>query len=215
MGGDMTFVKRMAAGALGAAMVIGAGLSASPARAGYIVTVQQAGNNVVATGSGILDFGSLTVIGTITAGASINPSHANIGTGSTGANGFATAAQGTGSGPTSFGSGQGFTTPNSSSGDFVGMSAGISGFLQLGVPLGYTPDSPLADSSVYDNATLSSLGATPGTYEWTWGTGPNQNFTLIIPGVGAAVPEPSALSQLGVGLAGLALAGFWRSRRRT
>jgi len=29
---------------------------------------------------------------------------------------------------------------------------------------------------------------TPGTYEWTWGTGVNQNFTLDA--VAAAVPEP-------------------------
>jgi MYXO-CTERM domain-containing protein len=42
------------------------------------------------------------------------------------------------------------------------------------------------------------------------------SFTLIIGGVGAAaVPEPSGLSQLGVGLAGLMLAGIWRRRRRT
>jgi len=29
---------------------------------------------------------------------------------------------------------------------------------------------------------------TPGTYEWTWGTGVNQNFTLDA--VAAPVPEP-------------------------
>ena len=31
---------------------------------------------------------------------------------------------------------------------------------------------------------LASLGVTPGSYEWTWGSGPNQNFTLD------AVPAP-------------------------
>ena len=47
--------------------------------------------------------------------------------------------------------------------------------------------------NAYDNATLSSLGVTPGTYEWTWGVGQNQNFTLI------AVPEPRVGLLLGVG----------------
>jgi hypothetical protein len=37
---------------------------------------------------------------------------------------------------------------------------------------------PLSDSSTYAGATFASLGITPGTYEWTWGTGPNQNFTI-------------------------------------
>ena len=52
--------------------------------------------------------------------------------------------------------------------------------------------------------TIASMGLTPGTYEWTWGTGlPNQNFTLIIRGTG--VPNGgSTVSLLGFGLLGLA-----------
>ena len=57
---------------------------------------------------------------------------------------------------------------------------------------------------IFNNATLASLGLTPGTYVWTWGTGlPNQNFTLIIGAVG--VPDGgSTVSLLGFGLLGLA-----------
>ena len=37
----------------------------------------------------------------------------------------------------------------------------------------------------FNNATFASLGVTPGTYVWTWGTGlANQNFTLISDGLG-------------------------------
>jgi hypothetical protein len=53
----------------------------------------------------------------------------------------------------------------------------------LFVPTGYS-GTLLSDSATYSGQTFASLGVTPGTYVWTWGTGVNQNFTLI-----AAVPE--------------------------
>ena len=59
----------------------------------------------------------------------------------------------------------------------------------------------------FDNATLASLGVTPGTYVWTWGTGlANQNFTLQIRSVGVPrVPDGgSTVSLLGCALLGLA-----------
>jgi hypothetical protein len=34
--------------------------------------------------------------------------------------------------------------------------------------------------AIYSDATLATLGVTPGTYVWTWGPGPNQNFMLEI-----------------------------------
>jgi hypothetical protein len=56
----------------------------------------------------------------------------------------------------------------------------------------------------FNNATFASLGVTPGTYTWTWGTGlPNQNFTLTIQRAG--VPDGgSTVSLLGFALLGLA-----------
>ena len=84
------------------------------------------------------------------------------------------------------------------------------------MPLGYLTDSALSDTSTYSGQTFTSLGVTPGTYEWTWGSGANQNFTLEI-GV-AAVPEASTWAMMLLGFAGLGLGGFrsvWRSRRTT
>ena len=43
----------------------------------------------------------------------------------------------------------------------------------------------LSNSAIYSGKTIATLGVTPGTYVWTWGTGANQNFTLQIP-----VPPP-------------------------
>ena len=57
------------------------------------------------------------------------------------------------------------------------------------VPRGYVSGNPLSDDAAYNNQTFSSLGVTPGTYEWTWGSGADaDSFTLQIGS--AAVPAP-------------------------
>jgi len=76
-------------------------------------------------------------------------------------------------------------------------------FPPLFVPQGYVSGTPLSDTATYNSATFGSLGVTPGTYVWTWGTGANQNFTLQIGSVG--VPDGgSTVSLLGCALLGLA-----------
>jgi hypothetical protein len=70
---------------------------------------------------------------------------------------------------------------------------------------------PLSDTSTYDNATFASLGATPGTYTWTWGSGAHaDSFTLQIGA--AAVPEPSTWAMMLLGFAGLGFAGHRKAR---
>ena len=71
------------------------------------------------------------------------------------------------SGPTSFGSGNG-DIASSGSGDLVGI---VGLFGQLSVPDGYVSGAALLSSATWNNATFASLGVTPGTYVWTWGTG--------------------------------------------
>jgi hypothetical protein len=148
--------------------------SVRPAQAGYIVILQQVGSDVVATGSGAIDLTGLSLLD-IAGGshAVIVPNAANVQTGPSGLELFKYSGF---SGPTNFGSG-GQTVSSSGTGDFVGIS-GTEGFLWL--PFAYVSGSPLSDSATYDGATFSSLGVTPGTYEWTWGPGDDQNFTLEI-----------------------------------
>ena len=93
------------------------------------------------------------------------------------------------------------TFADSGTGDKVGLAVDVQ---LLVVPFGYASGDPLSDTSTYLNQTFASLGVTPGTYVWRWGSAePDQSFTLIIGP--AAVPEPASLVLLGTSLA---LAGF-------
>jgi len=156
----MTPLKRIAGvAALGGTMLIGAGLSAPPAQAAYIVTLMQAGSDVVATGGGTIDTAGLSFDGdnAVDEGG-VNPSKGAISIGPVSSTpidiyiGF--------TGPTSFGRGD-LTFADSGSGDMVGIG-GLGG--GLFVPAGYVSGSPLADSSTYANQSFSSLGVTPGSY---------------------------------------------------
>ena len=172
-----------------------------PAQA-FTVTLEQVGSDVVATGSGAINLTGLTFAsGGLVATGSMGPSIANLvvadGTGLSQYTGF--------SGPSSFGPGTTITIDSSDSGDSVGI-IGPAFFLGPGIflPAGYVSGNALSGSATWNNATFASLGVTPGTYVWTWGTRlPNQNFTLRI---GAAtVPDTgSTVSLLGCALLGVA-----------
>ena len=169
-----------------------------PAQA-YTVTLKEVGSNVVANGSGPINLTGLTSAGQNEVLPGLSGALGIIQTGPDPSQvdryiGF--------TGPTSFGLGF-FFEANSASGDFVGIRNSerpISGLL---VPQGYSSGNPLSSSATWNNATFASLGVTPGTYVWTWGTGlANQNFTLIIEGAG--VPDGgSTVSLLGFASLGL------------
>ena len=168
---------------------------ARPAQANYIVTLQQVGPNVVATGMGAINLNGLTEQPR-SAGTSIQPSLGNIVTGPN----FRCDVYGfTITGPNSFGTGT-KAFANDSSGDIVGMLFNGGNKPTIVVPVAYNGTN-LSSSATYRDATFASLGVTPGTYVWSWGNGANQNFTLRI----GAVPDGgSTVSLLGFGLLGLA-----------
>jgi hypothetical protein len=195
------------AGYLAAAAILALGAVAAPgAQAGYVITLEEVGSDVVATGSGPIDLTNLSSAGDILASAEITPSGAAVVTGATS---FVHVDIYLGMfGPMSLGSG-GTTNASSSSGDLVGITNfSVS---ELAVPSGYISESPLSDTATYDNATFASLGVTPGVYEWTWGTGADQSFTLD---VGASpVPEPSTWAMMLIGFGGIGYAGYRTSRK--
>lgn len=162
------------------AIAIVCGVSAPSAQAGYIVSLQRVGPDVVATGSGTIDLTGLS-LNSSGGGSSgfMSPGSAVLIIGT----GLADDYVGSFFNPASFGPGVS-DSPDSGSGGVVGIAGS---FGELLVPLGYVSGTPLSlSSSTFNGQTFSSLGVTPGTYEWTWGTGVNQNFTLY-----AGVPVPA------------------------
>ena len=179
------------------AIAVICGIFAPPAQAGYIVTLQQLGPDVVATGTGTIDYTDLTPLGAATQnGPFIRPAAAVIVTGTTGT---ASVDVYTGfSGPMDFGGG--FSTQaNSGSGDRVG----IGGFTNLiVVPTGYLSGTLLTSSSTWSGATFSSLGVTPGTYIWNWGGRAHHDFFKLQ--IRAVVPDSgSTLGLLSIAFVGL------------
>jgi hypothetical protein len=178
-------------------------ISASPARAAYTVTFSEVGPNVLASGSGSIDLSGLTFV---TSGHTLPEIAPTFGTEVAGLAGAVDEYSGT-RGPTGFGIGV-FTSATIGTGDLVAIQQLIGppvGFVD--VPMGYTSGAPLSDTATYDNQSFATLGLTPGTYEWTWGSSAaDDTFTLV-----AAVPEPASLTLLGT-VVGLGL--LVRRRRK-
>jgi hypothetical protein len=154
------------------------------ARAAYTVTFQQEGSNVVATGSGTLNISGLIYQVT-------EPNHSTVFPGA----GLALIGPATSadtdeytsvsfSGPFDFGSGDDDIAGTSGSGNLVGIAFPTQEVL---VPQGYVSGAALSDTSTWSGQTFSTLGITPGTYTWTWGSGATaDSFTL------ETVPEPAS-----------------------
>jgi hypothetical protein len=137
------------------------------------VTLTEEGPNVVATGSGAINTTALVLLSHQSNFAGIEPKFAAIFTGPTSFP-LNTVYAGL-TGPTNFGSGS-QTLASSGSGMFVGV-AGLSGSIY--VPRDYVSGMPVMSTLTWDNATFASLGVTPGTYVWKWGSGANAgSFTL-------------------------------------
>jgi hypothetical protein len=203
-----TLIRIWMMSAFVAAVLAMMGLSGN-AQAGVVININQVGSDVVATGGGTINLTDLTYSYTGIDYASVWANYSNLIMGTTypvvdNADVYTTI-----SGPTSFGPGTpSYINASSGAGPLFGVYESL-GYLD--VPQGYVSGTLLSASDTYSGQTFSSLGLTPGTYTWTWGTGANADFFTVNIGT-ASVPEPSSLVLSGIAVTG-AMAHKWRTRK--
>jgi hypothetical protein len=188
---------------LSSALVL-AGLAAfaPQAHATFTATLQQVGSDVVGTGSGTINTTALTFLGTNSDSGFMNPSGAILGLGpSAVVAGDVNTFSGP-TGPSNFGSG-GPLNSTSGSGAYVEINDLLGIQVQLNLPIGYVSGNALSDTSTWVGATFVSLGVTPGTYTWTWGSGGTADSYIL----NVIAPEPGSGGLLGLGIVALAVLG--------
>ena len=183
-----------------------AGVPAVPTSAAYIAQFLEDGSDVTFFGSGSIDTTALTLAGKSLGTDTRLWSDREFYLFSNGYDYYDGII-----GPGNFGSG-----PEVNPTEWAGPSHGIYNRNErIYLPLGYISGSLLAPTtSTFAGQSFDSLGLTPGTYVWTWGSGANaDSYTLNI-GLAPPVPEADVPAPGALGLVGLGLFGAGVMRRK-
>jgi hypothetical protein len=158
----------------------------------YYVRVFEDGPNVVMSGSGVIDYTNLFQFVNLQAIDSyVYPGSRQILIGSDSnvseLNRYDPISGITFTSPVSFGSG-----PQIFGDTSTGSPFGVGGNSFILLPSTYTSGSFMTGSTIYNGKTISSLGLTPGSYDWTWGSGSTfYKFTLEIVAPPTPTPTPT------------------------
>lgn len=164
---------------------------AAPSRAAFVFSLTEVGSDVQITGSGSLNLSALTVGSAGPSSPAFTvPSEAFLSAGGGQAAGSFSGI----TGPASFGVGPFSGFAGVTAGQPVAID-GSRGTIQ--VPFSYVSDAALTNSATFQNQTFASLGLSPGSYVYTWGSGGSADSLTI-----NIVPEPSTLVLSIVGLVG-------------
>jgi hypothetical protein len=144
----------------------------------FNAVITEVGSNVIMSGTGTFNLGDLTLAfnyaGT---GSVVFPSIGQLTIGTIPSN-IQQYSGSTLTGPTNFGGGSGGSA-NSGTGGMFGVGPVGFGTRTILVPNGYVSGGVITGTATYLNKTLSSLGLTPGTYTWSWGSGSNAGSFIL------------------------------------
>mgnify|MGYP003342218012 CR=1 FL=1 len=143
------------------------------------MTLLEVNGDVILSGSGTLNTTSLGTPIPYYRGPTVVPVGGQFGCGIAGSPPFNCSifTGGTVTGPSNFGTG-GTSTGGSGTGDFFGIGY-YGGNNDLFVPSGYTSGSFISGSTTFDFTDLATMGATKGTYTWSWGSGANASSIIL------------------------------------
>ncbi len=177
------------------------------ARSQLVFNIQETTTGVELTGSGSFHFGIGFSVQDTPAGESMFPSFGLLEVGPTVPK-FGIFQNAITSGPGSFGPGS-FAIGGTSSGDTFGFTANQK---HVKLPFNYVSGAHLSGQTTWAGATLTSLGVTPGQYNWTTVSGGiNDSIRLNV----SAVPEASPLTLGAITAAVAGLVTYYRRRRVT
>jgi len=156
----------------------------------FTVTISQVGPDVVWSGSGSFNLASLSLASSGNNGSAFSALAGIWAVGPTTSCQRYGGASFTGYSNT-FGNNLVVPTPISSGSTFGVTSGGVSGRVVI-VPSGYTSNTVISGTATYTGATISSMGLTPGTYTWAWGSGANSSSIVMTIEGSSVSPTPTA-----------------------
>ena len=173
------------------------------AQAAVLITISESGANVVATGGGTINLAALTAASNGNTFPQVIGDGAFVAVGANNSN--FTLYDVTIIGPTSFGT-IALSFAGNGTGDFFGVWGNASSIF---VPQGYVSNAALTGTAQWNNHSFATLGLTPGTYVYTWGSGATAD-SLTVQITAATIPEPGTLTLVALG----GVCAFAHRRRR-